>query len=93
MDTLYAVDNRFDTLGQRDIIAVANSAKQPGEPDCFLQILHIQKGFFHEYLNDHHDKYRIRQAAKRQIGREIADEEQVIILEVETTVGFDANDR
>ncbi len=84
LDALYAVDNRFDFLRQRDIIAVANSARRPDQSDVFLQIMHIQKGPFLEYLNDRND-YRIRQAAKRQIGREITDEEQVTILEVETT--------
>ena len=85
LDTLYAVDNRFDFLRQRDIIAVTGTARTPEESDRLLQILHIQKSPFLEYLNDHYGDFRIRQAAKRQIGREIADEEQVTILEVETT--------
>jgi hypothetical protein len=85
LDTLYAVDNRFDFLRQRDIIAVANSAGQSGGSDRFLQVLHVQKCSFIEYLNDHHADYRIRLAARRQVGREIADEEQLTILEVEVT--------
>jgi len=85
LDTLYAVDDRFDFLRQRDIIAVADSARQAGAFERFLQILHIQKGPFVEYLRDHHEPFSIRHDAQRQIGREIADEEQVTILEVETT--------
>jgi hypothetical protein len=85
LDTLYAVDNRFDFLRQRDIIAVANSAGQSGGSDRFLQVLHVEKCSFIEYLNDHHGDYRIRLAARRQVGREIADEEQLTILEVDIT--------
>jgi len=85
LDTLYAVDNRFDFLQQRDIIAVANSARESGASDRLLQIRHIQKGPLLEYLKYQHGDHRIRTAAKRQIGREIADDEHLTILEVATT--------
>ena len=85
LDTLYAADNRFDFLRQRDIIAVANSAGKPSELEHLLEVRHIQKGSFIDYLNDHRGNYRVRQDAMRQIGREIADEEHLTILEVETT--------
>jgi hypothetical protein len=84
LDTLYAVDGRFDFLRQRDIVAVANSAREAGYPDRLLQILHIQKGPFADYLKEHGEPFDMRQAARRQVGREIADEEQVTIFEVET---------
>lgn len=85
MDTLYAVDGRFDFLHQRDIVAVAGSAMEVGAPERLLQILHIQKGPFANYLKDHLEQFGVRRDAQRQIGREIADEEQVTVLEVEAT--------
>jgi hypothetical protein len=69
LDTLYAVDNRFDFLRPHDIIAVSDSSHQPGEPGRLLEIRHIQKGPFLEYLKDHVRAYSIRLAAQRQIGR------------------------
>ena|SRR5438874_1044549 len=85
LDTLYAVDSRFDFLRPGDIVAVANTSRTPDESDRLLQILHVQKSPLPEYLNDHRGIYSIRKAAKRQIGREIGEEEQVTILEVQTT--------
>ena len=89
LDTLYAVDSRFAFLCPGDIIAVADTARTPDESDRLLQILHIQKSPLPEYLDDHDGDYRIKRAAKRQIGREIGEEEQVTILEVQTTYARD----
>jgi hypothetical protein len=83
LDTLYAVDDKFDFLQQRDIVAVADSAREAGGPDRMLQILHIYKGPFVEYLKDRIDPFGIRHDARRKIGRDVVDEEQVTILEVE----------
>jgi hypothetical protein len=83
MDTLYAADGRFDFLRQRDIVAVADSAQQAGEPERHLQILHIQRGPLANYIASNLSPYGIRFAAQRQIGREVADEEKVVILEVD----------
>jgi hypothetical protein len=85
LDTLYAVDGRFDFLNQGDIIAVAGSAERSETSDRLLEVKHIQRCPFLEYLDDHHGSYRIREDAKRQIGREITDSEQVTILEVQGT--------
>jgi hypothetical protein len=85
LDTLYAVDNRFDFLSQGDIVAVAESAREAGDADRLLQILHIHRGPFVEYLKDRRDHFGIRHNAMRQIGRDIDDEEPVTILEVERT--------
>jgi hypothetical protein len=83
LNTLYAVDDRFDFLKQHDIVAVADSARQEGERERMLQILHIQKCSFREYFTDRLEHFSIRHDAKRQIGREVADEEQLTILDVE----------
>jgi hypothetical protein len=83
VDTLYAVDGRFDFLRQRDIVAVADSAQQAGEPERHLQILHIHKGSLANYVASNGSHFGIHFAAQRQIGREVADEEQVVILEVD----------
>jgi hypothetical protein len=83
LDTLYALDDRFDFLHQRDIVAVADSAYSADHSDRLLQVLSIQKGPFAEYLKDQRDPYGIQHDAKRQIGREVADEEHVTILEVQ----------
>jgi hypothetical protein len=85
LDTLYAVDDRFDSLRQRDIIAVADNGELPDAPQRRLLIKHIQKSRLLEYINDHDGNYHVRWAAQRQIGREIGDEELVTILEVEIT--------
>lgn len=84
VDTLYAVDDRYDFLQQRDIVAVANSASQAGEPERYLQILHIQRGPLGDYIASNLSPFNIRFAAQRQIGREIADEERIVVLEVDT---------
>ena len=70
LDTLYAVDSRFDFLRPGDIIAVADTARTPDEPDRLLQILHIETSSLPDYLNDNQGNYRIREMAKRQIGRD-----------------------
>jgi hypothetical protein len=82
LDELYAVDDRYDFLRQRDAIFIENSAKSPQEPDRALEVRHIYNGPLIDYLNDHPERYHIQQAARRQIGREVADNERLTILEV-----------
>jgi Restriction endonuclease len=86
LDTLFAVDDHLDFLQQRDIVAVAGSARPPAGIDRLIQVLHVQKCPFGEYLKGHQADHRVRQAAKRQIGRELADGEIVTILEIEATI-------
>jgi hypothetical protein len=84
LNTLFALDGRFDFLQQRDIISVANSGRA-GYADHDIEVRHIYKGPFADYLNKQPETHTARQAAMRQIGREVGDEEQIAILEVEIT--------
>lgn len=79
LDTLFTLDDRFDFLRQRDVVGV------DGLGERFLEVRHIYKGPFAQYLNRQSDQYNIRHAAKRQIGREVDGEDPVTVLEVEST--------
>jgi hypothetical protein len=83
LDKLYALDDRFDFLRQRDVVAVADSAYSVDQSDRLLQVLYIRKGPFAEYLKDQPEPFGTRRDAKRQIGRDVADDEHVTILEVQ----------
>jgi len=83
LDTLIAVDGRYDSLQQRDIVEIANSARQGYDRDSAVVVRHVHRGLFSDYLKDQNDKYSVREAAKRQVGREVGDEEKITILEVE----------
>jgi hypothetical protein len=85
LDTLFALDDRFDFLQQRDVVEVANSVRESYGSDRDIEVRHIYKGPFVQYLNEVPDKYSVREAAKRQIGREVGDDEPITVLEVEFT--------
>ena len=84
LDTLFTLDDRFGFLRQRDVVGIANTARD-GLGDRFLEVRHIYKGPFAQYLNEQSDHYNTRQAAKRQIGREVDGEDLVTVLEVDFT--------
>ncbi|MGJ5155396.1 hypothetical protein [Bradyrhizobium sp. HKCCYLR1023] len=83
LDTLIAVDDRYNFLQQRDIVEIANSARQTNDRDSAVVVRYIHRGRLADYLKDQNDRYRVRETAKRQIGRQVDDEEQVTILEVD----------
>lgn len=85
LDELYAVDDRYAFLRQGDAICIENSSSSSQEPERAVEVRYIYKGPLLEYLNNHPESYRVRLAAKRQIGREVADDEQVTIVEVVPT--------
>jgi hypothetical protein len=84
LDTLFALDDRFNFLQQRDIVRIANTARD-GMDDRLLEVRYIYKGPFALYLNEQFDQHSIRQAAKGQLGREIDRQDIVTVLEVDFT--------
>jgi hypothetical protein len=81
-DTLYAIDDRYDFLQQRDIVPVAGTS-QGGEH--FLKVMYIQKSPFGAFLKNHPEAYKAKRFANQQIGREVGEVEEVTIVEVSRT--------
>jgi hypothetical protein len=63
----------------------SSSDRSAGEAEITLEVRHVAKMPLAKYLSDFWDKYRLRQAATRQVGREINDQDELTILEVERT--------
>ena len=87
MRMLYAVDDRFDFLAVADVVGIAGTEGKlgtPGEP-ILIQVTHKRtvsgKAFLESLVDDPSLMHEVRQ----QIGREVAENDQLRILEYKTT--------
>jgi hypothetical protein len=87
MQILYAVDDRFDFLSVADVIAIEGTEGKPGTPGepTLIQITHKRmlpgKAFLESLKDDPTLMYETRQ----QIGRDVAENDQLRILEFKIT--------
>jgi hypothetical protein len=79
-DTLYALDARYDDLQPRDIVAVAGNTSSD---ERLLRVTHVERTRIGSYLEDNPRAWEARRLASRQVGREIADDDEVTIVEVQ----------
>lgn len=87
LQALYAVDNRFDFLAVADVIGIAGTEGRlgsSGEP-ILIQVTHkrttLGKAFLESLIDDPTPMHEVR----RQIGREVAEDDELRILEFKLT--------
>jgi hypothetical protein len=87
MQTFYAVDDRFDFLAVADVISIAGTEGKlgtPGEP-ILIQITHKRMVSGQAFLESLMDDPSLMHEVRQQIGREVAENDQLRILEFKTT--------
>ena len=78
-DTLFAVDDRYDTFAPKDVVQLANTAE--GQPH-FLRITYKGKMRMDDYVGDYKEQYNFARFASQQIGRAVDKNEELTIVEV-----------
>ena len=93
MQTLYAIDDRFDGLAVADVIGIEGTEGKlgtPGEP-ILIQITHKRmiagKAFLEGLVEDPTLKHRV----KDQVGREVTGDDQLRIVEFKITHAWTIN--
>lgn len=76
--TLYADDDRYDLLKPRDVIRVNDAAEER-----FLEVMQIERTTLSAYLRHHQNQWNEKQIARRQIGRDVGEDEEIVIVETE----------
>lgn len=87
VQTLYAVDERFDFLAVADVIGIEGTEGKlgtPGEP-ILIQITHKRMMLGKAFLESLKDDPTLMYEARQQIGREVAENDQLRILEFKPT--------
>jgi hypothetical protein len=87
MQTLYAIDDRFDFLAVTDVIGIAGTEGKvgtPGEP-ILIQITHKRIMPGKAFLESLKDDPTLMHEVRQQIGREVAENDQLRIVEFKTT--------
>jgi hypothetical protein len=85
--TLYAVDDRLDFLAVADVIGIAGTEGKlgtPGEP-ILIQITHKRMIPGKAFLESLEDDPTVMHEVRQQIGREVAENDQLRIVEFKTT--------
>ena len=83
-DILFAIDDRYGFLNPRDYVKVE------GRPDeAYLLVTFVCRTAFGDYVDKSYRSYRLRSFAERQVGRKLADDDVVTVVEVER--GFPRN--
>jgi hypothetical protein len=83
MQTLYAVDDRFDFLAVADVIGIAGTEGKlgtAGEP-ILIQITHKRTISGKEFLANLIDEPTLMHEVRHQVGRDVAEDDQLRILE------------
>ena len=87
IQALYAVDDRFDFLGVADVIGIAGTAGKPGssgEP-ILIQITHKRTVPGNAFVKSLIDDPTMLHEVRQQIGRELAEDDELRILEFKVT--------
>ncbi len=74
--SLFAFDDRYDFLAAREVIQLAST---PGTDEHFLRITHVAKTRYGDYLQDSDDQFAVQQLSRRQLGRDVEEDEQVTV--------------
>lgn len=83
MRTLYAVDDRFDFLAVADVIGIEGTEGKLGTPSepILIQITHKRTVPGEVFLENLKDEPTLTYDSRQQIGREVAENDQLRILE------------
>jgi len=78
-ETLYAFDDTYGYLKERDLIRVAGL---PEPDERFVQITWKGRLPFGAYLAHHSDAWKVRRHLKTQFGRDVQDDEEITVIEL-----------
>jgi hypothetical protein len=87
IQALYAVDNRFDFLGVADVVGIAGTEgklRSSGEP-ILIQITHKRTVPGNAFLESSTDDPTLLHEVRQQIGRDVAEHDELRILEFKMT--------
>lgn len=72
-------DGKYNFLSQGDIIPIAGASK--GNEQAFIKITHKFKTTVKDYLNKRTGDFQLRMSMEQQLGRQLAEDEEVNVYE------------